>query len=171
MQFTPVRPMQTTCSFNCAIEYSNKPKAIKSYIIEGKKELARKNPDKAKELKKTQTIINKYVRLRDKYKPCISCGTTKAKWDAGHFKSSGGHQQLRFNTLNIHKQCVRCNQYLSGNLVSYEEALIKKIGKSKVEEFKANQNRGNYNVEYLGRLREVVNKKIKLYKRKFRNGM
>jgi hypothetical protein len=166
--FTPERPMQTTCSFDCAIAHSKKPKAKKAYIFEGKKELAKKYPDKSKLLKKAQTVVNKYVRLRDKNKPCISCGTANAKWDAGHFKSSGGHQQLRFNTLNIHKQCMRCNQYLSGNLVPYEEELIKKIGKSKVDQFKSKKERGNYKVEYLERLVQVFNKKIRLYERLFR---
>ena len=171
--FVPTRPMQSTCCINCAIEHSKKPKAQKAYRLEKKKELMEKYPDKSKWLKNAQTIVNRYVRLRDKNKnECISCdyifnhGTRQIH--ASHFQNVGGHQQLRFNTLNIWASCSICNNHLSGNLVPYREELIKKIGLEKVEAFECNQERGHYTVEYLERLIKVFRKKIKLYERKFR---
>ena len=47
-------------------------------------------------------------------------------------------------------------------------SLIKKLGIKKVEEIEANQERGNYTVEYLQRLIKVFRKKIKLYETMFR---
>lgn len=164
--FIPERPMQTTCGVLCAIKYSNKDEVKTKAINKQKKEI--KMSDKPYLMKIAQTEVNRYVRLRDKNKPCISCYTPNAKWDAGHFKSAGGHQQLRFNTLNIHKQCMRCNQYLSGNLVEYEKELVKKIGKDRVEAFKTNHEIAKYDVEYLQRLIKVFRAKIKLYEKKFR---
>lgn len=168
--FVPEREMQPVCSFECAIEWSKKPKAQKAYKMEKKKELIEKYPDKSKWLANAQTVVNAYVRLRDKNKPCISCGYVgdSRKWNAGHFRPQGGNQQLRFNLLNLHKQCEQCNSYKSGNLVPYRENLIKKIGLDRVEQIEANQERGNYTVEYLQRLIKVFRKKIKLYETKFR---
>lgn len=162
--FTPTRPMQTTCCIDCAIQYSNKPKVQKAYKMEKKKELMEKYPDKAKWLKLAQTVVNKYVRLRDQEKPCISCKHSgDRQFHAGHFIPQGNNQQLRYYTLNIWKQCSICNNYLSGNLVPYRANMIEKLGLEKVEEMEANQERGNYTIEYLERLIKVFRKKIKLY--------
>lgn len=103
------------------------------------------------------------------YKPCISCGAIEAmQWDAGHFRPVGNNQQVRYYTLNIHKQCSHCNDQLSANLVPYKENLIKKIGLEKFEKLETDHSTKKYSVEYLERLRKVFNKKIKLYERKFR---
>lgn len=167
--FVPVRPMQTTCSFECAIEYGKKPKVQNVYKMEKKKELQEKYPDKSKWLANAQTIVNKYIRLRDINKPCISCGHIgNRQIHAGHYKPMGNNQQLRFYTLNIFAQCSICNNYLSGNLANYRINLIKKLGLEKVEQIECNQKRGNYSIEYLERLIKVFRKKIKLYELKFR---
>lgn len=75
-----------------------------------------------------QEAVNRYVRLRDASLPCISCGTSSAAWDAGHYRSAGACPELRFDLDNIHKQCVRCNQHLSGNLIAYRVGLLARIG-------------------------------------------
>ena len=43
--FIPEREIQPVCSFECAIEWSKKPKAKKAYKMEKKKELIEKYPD------------------------------------------------------------------------------------------------------------------------------
>ena len=168
--FTPERAMQSCCSFECSIEWAKKPKAQKQYKMEKKKELIEKYPDKSKWLANAQTVVNAYVRLRDKNKPCISCGYIGdgKKWNAGHFRPQGGNQQLRFNLLNLHKQCEPCNSYKSGNLVPYRKALIKKFGIKWVENLESNHETKKYSIEYLQRLIKVFRKKIKLYEKKFR---
>jgi len=161
---------QVTCGkVNCAIEYgkSSFKKQRKQENEQKKKEV---NIDSKGGLKdKVQKVVNKYIRIRDQYKPCVSCGKSEVmQFDAGHYENVHGHPQLRFNTLNIHKQCSHCNCQLSANKVPYREELIKRIGLDKVEKLEQDQSVKKYDVEYLERLRKVFNKKIRLYERKFR---
>lgn len=61
-------------------------------------------------------------------------------WDAGHYRSRGSASHLRFNLLNIHKQCVKCNRFNSGNAVDYRIRLIKRIGEDNVIRLENNNN-------------------------------
>lgn len=164
-KFTPFNTFQPFCFKEECIKAHNKAEREKK-ARKAKKEF--RESDKKTLLQLAQTIVNKYVRLRDANKPCISCGTTQAKWDAGHFESQGGNGQLRFNTLNIWKQCYRCNQELSSNRAMYRPALIQKIGLERVEQLECDHSSRKYDVEYLQRLIKVFRKKIKLYETKFR---
>ena len=167
--FIPERELQPVCSFNCAIEWSKKPKVQKAYKMEKKKELIEKYPDKSKWLANAQTVVNKYIRLRDLNKPCCSCGHFgDRQFHSGHYQNVGGHRQLRFYTLNIHKQCSICNNWKSSNNEKYRPFMINKYGLDFVEKLESNQERGNYTVEYLQRLIKVFRKKIKLYQTRFR---
>ena len=88
---------------------------------------------RAKWLSEAQKVFNKFIRLRDKDEPCISCGRYhQGKYDAGHYRSVGACPELRFCELNVHKQCVPCNQHKSGNVIEYRINLIKRIGTEKV---------------------------------------
>lgn len=79
---------------------------------------------------KAQATFNKFIRERDCDKGCISCGA--AITEAGHYFSAGHYTSLRFNEVNTNGQCVRCNRYLSGNLIAYRQGLIQRYGKEKV---------------------------------------
>lgn len=83
-------------------------------------------------LKKCQIVFNKWIRERDKDLPCISCQNGRVE-QAGHFLSQGHHSILRFNENNTNGQCVRCNHFLSGNLINYRKGLVKKIGEARVQ--------------------------------------
>jgi hypothetical protein len=88
-------------------------------------------------IKDAQVAFNAFIRARDKGKPCISCNKqigNNEKHDAGHFYSSGGHSNLRFNENNCHSQCVHCNQHLSANLIPYAINLPNRIGKAAFDE-------------------------------------
>ena len=79
---------------------------------------------------------HKYIKLRDRNQPCISCGTTKKniRYDAGHYISAGSNSLLRWDSRNIHKQCsFNCNHHLSGNRGGYREGLIKRYGQELVD--------------------------------------
>lgn len=81
--------------------------------------------------KKAQEVFNKWVRDRDRENGCISCG---AEVDhAGHYLSAGHHGHLRFNEMNVNGQCLRCNNFLHGNLINYRQGLVKKYGEDKVK--------------------------------------
>lgn len=165
--FTPFNSLQPFCfKTECIQEHNKVIREKKARKV--KKEF--KESDKSTLLKLAQTVVNKYIRLRDLNKPCISCQHIgERQIHAGHYRPMGNNQQLRFYTLNIFAQCSICNNYLSGNLANYRINLIKKLGLRKVELIEANQERGNYTVEYLQRLIKVFRKKIKLYERKFRS--
>ena len=159
--FTPDRSFQSTCCPEHAILYARAKNERKREQQARKDKADLKKADKSHLMKVAQSTVNKYVRLRDQDKPCISCGTTNAKWDAGHYQSRGKKPQLRFCTWNNHKQCFRCNRMLSGNLEPYRVNLIKKIGLEKVEFLEQNQETKKFTVEYLQRLIAIFKKKIK----------
>jgi len=85
---------------------------------------------------KAQELCNKYIRLRDAGKPCISCGSDKAN-QAGHFIAVNQSSFLRFEESNIHLQCSYCNCHLHGNQIAYRLNLIKKIGEAEVNRLEA----------------------------------
>jgi len=141
-KFTPERQTQSVCSYSCSIAYT---KQLQEKRCESNKKAARKalkqfNDSDINLLKrKAQEVCNKYIRLRDRKEPCISCGYIGSgrRWDAGHYRPQGGNSSLRYDERNIHKQCYPCNIPKSGNLVPYRENLIKKIGLETVEELES----------------------------------
>jgi hypothetical protein len=96
---------------------------------------------RAEHMRDAQQAFNEWVRLRDADLPCISCDSlpndhdliTGSRWDAGHYRSVGACPELRFEPLNVHRQCVKCNRNLSGNAVEYRIRLVLRIGADQVE--------------------------------------
>jgi hypothetical protein len=159
--------LKAFCSTECASEFAKK-EVTKEYAKEEKakrKEL-RARKDKLNETvphwtKKVQTEFNKYVRLRDKNMPCISCGKEATKefltgsgWDCGHYRSVGSSPELRFEPLNAHKQCVKCNQFKSGNVVEYRIELARRIGPKNLEWLEGPHEPKRYRVPELKELHE-----------------
>ncbi|EEL1081510.1 hypothetical protein G7252_005064, partial [Salmonella enterica] len=92
--------------------------------------------------KEAQAAFNRYIRIRDEGKPCISCDAplvgksnflTGSAIDASHYRSRGAASHLKFNVFNVHSACTRCNRQLSGNAVEYRIRLIRRIGLERVE--------------------------------------
>lgn len=81
-------------------------------------------------LAKAQTVFNAWIRARDKDLGCISCGA--AIDHAGHYFSAGHYSALKFNPINVNGQCLRCNNFLHGNLIKYRQGLVKKYGETPV---------------------------------------
>lgn len=151
-KFAPVRALQPTCGkFACSMEYAlnavAKAKAAKATREARAHREAKVKAMTARDyLPLAQAAFNKFIRLRDADKPCISCGrvhvewTTGGAWDCGHFLSRGAYPELRFEELNAHKQCKSCNggsaKYAKkGRTVAkeYEARLIERIGQDKVD--------------------------------------
>lgn len=134
---------QKVCSPKCAIILSKeqarkkKEKQDKQERLETKKRmtaLKQKIKSRSEWLDDLQSWVNKFIRLRDKNEPCISCGKYhKGQYHAGHYRSVGACPELRFCELNVHKQCAPCNDHKSGNIIEYRINLVKKIGVDKVE--------------------------------------
>jgi len=80
-------------------------------------------------LKNTVIACHKYIRLRDKGKPCISCDEPyNPNHQAGHFYKAETFSTLKFLETNIHGQCVGCNIRKDGNESEYRVRIPKRIG-------------------------------------------
>lgn len=81
-------------------------------------------------LKNTVNACHEYIRKRDKYKPCISCGEAwNETHQAGHFYKAELFSSLKLDETNIHNQCPGCNLYREGNESGYRVGLIKRYSK------------------------------------------
>jgi len=116
-------------------------------------------------IKLAQQTFNKYINLRDKKLPCISCGKSiTGRVNASHYFNANNHWNVRFNEFNVHSSCITCNQYLSGNLIEYRKGLINKIGEEQLTllELEANKTR-KFTIEELKEIINTYKKKIKQY--------
>lgn len=137
--FTPSKPMQSVCSPACAMSLvaTKKAKAAISAMTEDRKETRaklEKLKTRAVWAKEAQAAFNRWVRLRDADKPCISCQRHHSgQYHAGHYLSRGARPELAYEPMNCHKQCSPCNLHLSGNVALYRKNLVELIGQSQVE--------------------------------------
>jgi hypothetical protein len=72
--------------------------------------------------------FQRWIRLRDLGKPCISCGKVTDEMDAGHFKKAEIYSGVIFNENNCHSQCRKCNRFQNGNELNYRLGLIDRYG-------------------------------------------
>lgn len=139
------------CSHDHAIEYAiaqRAKQATKQRAKQKREDRQRLEEIKTRPMliKEAQEAFNKFIRLRDRDKPCVSCRDTSptqacgGQWDAGHYLSVGSHPELRFNEDNCHKQCKACNggagKYQRKKRAvddAYRAELIKRIGLGRVE--------------------------------------
>jgi len=168
---------QVVCSVKCAQVHApaNQEKARKALAQVGRKEIkARKEALKSRSehMREAQALFNEFVRMRDAGQPCISCDSlpsdhdliTGSRWDAGHYRSVGACPELRFEPLNVHRQCVKCNRNLSGNAVEYRIRLVRRIGADKVDWLEGPHQARKYTIEDLKALKAEYRAKIKQLK-------
>ena len=164
-------------------QLKQRKKAVNAKVKADKKDLRERKlaiKPKSKWLSEAQASVNKYIRIRDQEKPCISCGVDSVRsfngyrgacgWDAGHYRSRGAAGHLRFNTFNINKQCVNCNRDKSGNVVDYRINLLKKIGVDRLDRLEMDNSIRGFDVEYLKRIKSIFERKHRLYLKLFRCG-
>ena len=176
--FNPVRMGQAVCSPACAIldAPKNLERARKSLAQVERREIKvrkEKLKSRADHLREAQAAVNEYVRLRDAHLPCISCDSTPndndlmtgSRWDAGHYRSVGACPELRFEPLNIHRQCVRCNRNLSGNAVEYRIRLVQRVGVDKVNWLEGPHSARKYTVDEIKVIKAEYRAKTRELKR------
>jgi hypothetical protein len=160
-------------------KYCQKDECIRAMVCETKEKLWKQNKKKMKEdimtvqdyMKIAQQTFNKYIRLRDQGKNCISCGKKPKKENAGHFYSAGTHTAVRFNERNVHLQCEHCNTFLSGNLLNYREKLLIKLGFDEFERLSVDAMKTRkYTREELKEIIELYKQKIKDVSKSTNNG-
>ena len=127
--------LQIACSTKCAINYAKtKKKEQAESLNDARIEKAVK--DTLSALKTSLMIVcHKFIRERDKFLNCISCG---AKWhkdfQAGHFFKAELYSNLKFNEFNINGQCQKCNLRKDGNPDGYRKGFIERYGVEKLKE-------------------------------------
>lgn len=118
--------------------------------------------------KEAQSAFNRYIRVRDEGKPCVSCGNpligksnylTGSAIDASHYRSRGAASHLKFNVFNVHSACTRCNRQLSGNAVEYRIRLVDRIGLKRVERLEADNAPRRFDVTYLKRVKAIFSRR------------
>jgi len=86
-------------------------------------------------IKSVVNVCHKYIRARDKGKPCISCLTSWNKdFQAGHFKKAELFTSIKLHEHNINGQCQQCNLRKDGNESEYSINLPKRIGQDNYKE-------------------------------------
>ena len=142
--FKPAMPTQLVCSIPCAKKAGPSIKASKRAAEKRKsiREAKQRLKTRSDHMRDAQKAFNAFIRERDRGQPCISCGRNDGEvlaqavggtWDCGHYRSVGASPELRFEPLNAHRQCKRCNRDLSGRAVDYRINLVKRIGQEAVD--------------------------------------
>ena len=137
--FIPSRMGQAVCSPACAAidaprHQEKARKAIDQCERREIKVRKEKLKSRAEHIREAQAAFNEWIRLRDADRPCVSCGRHhEGQYHAGHYRSVGANPELRFEPLNVWKQCAPCNTHLSGNLVNYRLSLLQLIGAEQVD--------------------------------------
>jgi uncharacterized CHY-type Zn-finger protein len=161
-QFQPYTTLQKNCF---------EPDCVTAWIQETKDKNWKRKKAKLKldlmtiqdYIKLAQQVFNKWINLRDKGLPCISCGKPiNGRVNASHYFNANNHWSVRFNEFNVHSSCITCNQYLSGNLIEYRSRLINKIGIEQLTllELEANKTR-KFTIEELKQIINTYKLKIK----------
>jgi 5-methylcytosine-specific restriction endonuclease McrA len=120
-------------------------------------------------LNEAQAAVNAYVRIRDRGKPCVSCGKPDNgthQRHASHYRSVGACSSLRFNLKNVYASCQQCNTSKSGNLLEYRIRLKARYGESLVEWLESQNEPKRYETDYLIRLRDVFRKRVNQLKKR-----
>jgi hypothetical protein len=84
---------------------------------------------------KADQWFSRFIRLRDAdengFGRCCTCGTIKqVKYmDCGHFIGRQ-HMATRFNEMNAHVQCKKCNGFEEGKKVQYKDFIVQRYGEN-----------------------------------------
>lgn len=159
-EFSPRSTTQILCSHECAFEYVKQQaqKRVRKEVREAKEKIK----SKADWMREAQAAFNKYIRARDSEDPCISCNRYhQGQYHAGHYRSTKAAPELRFDELNVHKQCQPCNTHLSGNIVEYRKNLVEIFGEEKVQWLEGKHEPKHYTIE---ELKEIKRKYSQLAK-------
>lgn len=165
--FVPRVSFQTWCSPDCAVviargKQEKKRKALA--LIERREIKVRKEKlkSRADHMREVQAVFNEWIRLRDAALPCVSCGRFhEGQYHAGHYRTVGANPELRFEPLNVWKQCAPCNNHKSGDIVNYRIELVKRIGAEKVEWLEGPHKPQRYTIEQLKAIKAEYRAKTK----------
>jgi hypothetical protein len=164
-RFVKMKMGQKVCGPVCAAVAGRKATAREDRKTTAARKVAMKTIRQL--IAETQVVFNAYIRTRDRLAghPCISSGRP-LDWsgnnvDAGHYRSRGSADHLRFDERNCHAQSKQDNRYGSGNAVDYRIGLIKRIGLAAVEALEADQTVVKWTRERLAAIKAEYKAKTK----------
>jgi hypothetical protein len=166
-KFVAQRLGQAVCSPKCglAIKDLNQTKARKALADVGRKELQaakERIKPKGQYMREAQASFNAWIRARDAAQPCISCGRHhQGQYHAGHYRTVGSSPELRFEPLNVHKQCAPCNNHKSGDIVNYRMSLVLRIGQAQVDWLEGPHEPQRYTIDDLKAIKAEYRAKLK----------
>nr|WP_260679713.1 recombination protein NinG [Pseudomonas mendocina] len=161
VKFTP-KIGQKVCCWQCGLAIADQPanqKKARMAIDQRERREIKVRKQKVKRrseyMQEAQDAFNAWIRQRDAGQPCISCGTTAdVQYCAGHYRTVGACPELRFEPLNVHRQCNKnCNLERSGNIVEYRIRLVKKIGADAVAWLEGPHEPKKYTIEDLQQIK------------------
>lgn len=153
-EFKPYKTTDRACSPECerALQTvkerkqqakSEREAFLKIYSFGGRKKgktKAQCDNDLKTRKKAAKEACHKYIRERDKFKPCPCCNKPLGEdFHAGHFLESGNNPKIRYDEDNIHGQRVDCNFFKGGDSGMYRVNLIERIGLERVERLESLQ--------------------------------
>jgi hypothetical protein len=99
---------------------------------EGIKKPSAKKPSRSKIVQKLDTVFSLYVRTKHSKNGVCTCCTCGRKFEikkiqAGHFQSRK-HYSTRWDELNVHPQCPKCNVFSQGEQYEYAKFLNRTYG-------------------------------------------
>ena len=169
-QFSPFTSTQVVCGPGCSLVWVRQEQQRRARKRLRADKLRIK--PKSKWMSEAQAAFNAFVRLRDHRQPCISCGIINlpekhgGSWDCGHYLTRGAHPELRFEELNAHRQCKRCNggagRFSSKSHTvqqAYRVNLVEKIGLGSVEWLEGPHEPKKYTIDDLIEIKAEYQKK------------
>jgi hypothetical protein len=138
--FTPARMGQRVCGMTCARKVPKVLKAKERAETKARRRALETIPELKKE---AQRWFNKFVRLRDREKGCYVClrpfpvGRIGGDFDAGHVRSTGSADHLRYTEDNCFGECKQCNSSWGAKQHEKEAGAVRRIG---VERWEAVRN-------------------------------
>ena len=121
-------------------------------------------------IQQTQIVFNRYIRLRDKGKSCISSGVPwRPDFDAGHLFSVKQYSSLRFDEMNCHAQSIGDNRFKEGNFEDYLLNVKHRIGEAAFNELqkRAEQSKRGvhkWDIDHVMEIKKLYQEKIKKLK-------
>lgn len=162
--FIPRSTSQIACSVECVRSIQEKQKS-KEWKVK-KKELKEKIATLTDHRKKARYWFQRFIRIRDLGKTCISCPTKLQDiraYDAGHYQDAVSHSALMFDEFNCSGQCVFCNQHKSGNKIEYRKGLIARYGVEEVERLESGEKSRKWTKAEYQEIADIYKLKIKEY--------